>query len=110
MYIIVQMFRVLHHTIKEGLFQEPQSEVQNNTTKETDCKQEPKIHLIKVATENTQVVEKKVESEAAIVVTQTNSASTVEANGIDNEDSINLTIGEDEENLLAEEVKKLFKS
>ena len=27
-----------------------------------------------------------------------------EANGIDNEDSINLTIGEDEENLLAEEV------
>ncbi|XP_076174425.1 uncharacterized protein LOC143150208 isoform X2 [Ptiloglossa arizonensis] len=85
--------------------EEPQSEVQNNTTKETDCKQEPKIHLIKVATENTQVVEKKVESEAAIVVTQTNSASTVEANGIDNEDSINLTIGEDEENLLAEETE-----
>lgn len=33
-------------------------------------------------------------------------ATPVEANGIDNEDSINLTIGEDEENLLAEEVKK----
>lgn len=32
------------------------------------------------------------------------SAATVEANGIDTEDSINLTIGEDEENLLAEEV------
>jgi len=31
--------------------------------------------------------------------------STIEANGIDNEDSINLTIGEDEENLLAEEVQ-----
>ncbi|XP_046589913.1 SAFB-like transcription modulator isoform X3 [Neodiprion lecontei] len=29
----------------------------------------------------------------------------VEANGIDNEDSINLTIGEDEENLLAEETE-----
>jgi hypothetical protein len=27
-----------------------------------------------------------------------------EANGVDNEDSINLTIGEEEENLLAEEV------
>lgn len=27
-----------------------------------------------------------------------------EANGVDNEDSINLTIGEDEEKLLAEEV------
>lgn len=37
-----------------------------------------------------------------------NSTSTVEANGIDNEDSINLTIGEDEENLLAEEVRKLI--
>jgi len=33
-------------------------------------------------------------------------STTVEANGIDNEDSINLTIGEDEENLLAEEVFK----
>lgn len=32
-------------------------------------------------------------------------SATVEANGIDNEDSINLTIGEDEENLLAEEVQ-----
>lgn len=31
-------------------------------------------------------------------------STTVEANGIDNEDSINLTIGEDEENLLVEEV------
>ncbi|XP_063984745.1 SAFB-like transcription modulator isoform X3 [Diachasmimorpha longicaudata] len=32
-------------------------------------------------------------------------SATVEANGIDNEDSINLTIGEDEENLLAEETE-----
>ncbi|XP_043271687.1 SAFB-like transcription modulator isoform X3 [Venturia canescens] len=31
--------------------------------------------------------------------------SSIEANGIDNEDSINLTIGEDEENLLAEETE-----
>lgn len=34
----------------------------------------------------------------------TESTTTAETNGIDNEDSINLTIGEDEENLLAEEV------
>lgn len=33
-----------------------------------------------------------------------------ETNGIDNEDSINLTIGEDEANLLAEEVFSLFYS
>lgn len=53
-------------------------------------------------------VEAKIESEAAVMVNQasTNSTSTVEANGIDNEDSINLTIGEDEENLLAEEVMR----
>lgn len=33
--------------------------------------------------------------------------TTAETNGIDNEDSINLTIGEDEENLLAEEVNRI---
>lgn len=38
------------------------------------------------------------------VIPEPISAATVEANGIDTEDSINLTIGEDEENLLAEEV------
>lgn len=31
-----------------------------------------------------------------------------ESNGLDNEDSINLTIGEDEEKLLTEEVTALF--
>ena len=36
------------------------------------------------------------------------SAAIVETNGIDNEDSINLTIGEDEENLLAEEVNCIY--
>ncbi|XP_051173278.1 SAFB-like transcription modulator isoform X2 [Leptopilina boulardi] len=35
----------------------------------------------------------------------TESTTTAETNGIDNEDSINLTIGEDEENLLAEETE-----
>ncbi|XP_043247989.1 SAFB-like transcription modulator isoform X2 [Colletes gigas] len=87
--------------------EEPQSEVQNNTSKEIECKQEPKVHLIKITIESAQPIEKKVEPEAAIVANQTStsSASTVEANGIDNEDSINLTIGEDEENLLAEETE-----
>jgi len=49
--------------------------------------------------------DKKNEAEK-IISNQTSDmpSATVEANGIDNEDSINLTIGEDEENLLAEEV------
>lgn len=60
--------------------------------------------------ENTQAIDKKIESDVTTVnQTTTNSVSTVEANGIDNEDSINLTIGEDEENLLAEEVMDLIK-
>lgn len=62
--------------------------------------------MSKVFVESAQIVEKKIEPEAATAVNEiaSNSTSTVEANGIDNEDSINLTIGEDEENLLAEEV------
>lgn len=74
-------------------------------------KQELKNQLNKSSIENTQTADKKVESDVATVVNQTttNSVSTVEANGIDNEDSINLTIGEDEENLLAEEVTNLIK-
>lgn len=75
-------------------------------------KQELKNQLNKSSIENAQTTDKKVESDVATVVNQTttNSVSTVEANGIDNEDSINLTIGEDEENLLAEEVTDLIKS
>lgn len=70
-----------------------------------EYKQELKNHSNKNTSENTQTADKKVESDIATVTNQTtNSVSTVEANGIDNEDSINLTIGEDEENLLAEEV------
>ncbi|XP_012060500.1 PREDICTED: SAFB-like transcription modulator [Atta cephalotes] len=50
--------------------------------------------------------DKKNEAEK-IISNQTSDvpSATVEANGIDNEDSINLTIGEDEENLLAEETE-----
>ncbi|XP_068973778.1 SAFB-like transcription modulator isoform X1 [Bombus flavifrons] len=87
--------------------EEQQNEVQNNVNKEMEHKQELKNQLNKSSIENTQTTDKKVESDVATVVNQTttNSVSTVEANGIDNEDSINLTIGEDEENLLAEETE-----
>lgn len=61
---------------------------------------------VKAINENIQSSDKKNETEK-IISNQTSDApsATVEANGIDNEDSINLTIGEDEENLLAEEVR-----
>ncbi|XP_031845354.1 uncharacterized protein LOC116432491 isoform X2 [Nomia melanderi] len=87
--------------------EEPQSEAQNSGGKEAECKPESKIQTSKVFVESTQIAEKKIEPEAAAAVNEiaTNSTSTVEANGIDNEDSINLTIGEDEENLLAEETE-----
>ncbi|XP_076239161.1 uncharacterized protein LOC143182194 isoform X2 [Calliopsis andreniformis] len=85
--------------------EEPENETQNSANKEIDCNQEAQSN--KVTTDIAQTTEKKIESESTVLVNQTstNSASTVEANGIDNEDSINLTIGEDEENLLAEETE-----
>ncbi|XP_011699117.1 PREDICTED: SAFB-like transcription modulator isoform X2 [Wasmannia auropunctata] len=69
-------------------------------------KLEDKMPGIKAAGESVQNNEKKSEVEKTIS-NQTPDApsATVEANGIDNEDSINLTIGEDEENLLAEETE-----
>lgn len=84
--------------------EEFQSEVKNNTSKEENFKQEIKIQGIKV--EGVQSNDKN-ESEKSNTASQslTASSATVEANGIDNEDSINLTIGEDEENLLAEETE-----
>ncbi|CAL7934737.1 unnamed protein product [Xylocopa violacea] len=85
-----------------------QNEIQNNEiNKEIEHKQEVKNHLNKSSAESTQqhAIDKKVESETTTAINQTSTNSTVEANGIDNEDSINLTIGEDEENLLAEETE-----
>ncbi|XP_012529586.1 SAFB-like transcription modulator isoform X2 [Monomorium pharaonis] len=64
-----------------------------------------KMQGVKTVDENAQNNDK---SEAEKTVTNQISdapSTTVEANGIDNEDSINLTIGEDEENLLAEETE-----
>ncbi|KAM0735454.1 SAFB-like transcription modulator [Formica fusca] len=84
--------------------EEFQPEVKNNTNKEENIKQEIKIQEIKV--EGVQSNDKN-ESEKNNTANQSSNTSSaiVEANGIDNEDSINLTIGEDEENLLAEETE-----
>lgn len=73
---------------------------------EESIKQETKIQGLKATAENVQSSDKN-ELEKNNTANQTsNTSATVEANGIDNEDSINLTIGEDEENLLAEEVRE----
>lgn len=73
---------------------------------EENIKQETKIQGLKATAENVQSSDKN-ELEKNNTANQTsNTSATVEANGIDNEDSINLTIGEDEENLLAEEVRE----
>ncbi|XP_011173479.1 SAFB-like transcription modulator isoform X2 [Solenopsis invicta] len=64
-----------------------------------------KMHGGKTPSENIQNTDKN-EAEKTITSQISDAPSTtVEANGIDNEDSINLTIGEDEENLLAEETE-----
>lgn len=81
--------------------QEPELEIKNIIIKVE--KLEDKMQGVKA--ESAQNSDKKNEAEK-IVSNQISDvpSATVEANGIDNEDSINLTIGEDEENLLAEEV------
>ncbi|XP_014468440.1 PREDICTED: SAFB-like transcription modulator [Dinoponera quadriceps] len=87
--------------------EESQSEVKNNSTKEEIVKQDTKMQVTKATSENIQNNDKKNDSEKINASNQfSNATSTiVEANGIDNEDSINLTIGEDEENLLVEETE-----
>lgn len=86
--------------------QESQTEInKNNIGKEDISKQETKLQEAKTIDENIQNNNKKSESGKEPIPNQSSNAiSTAETNGIDNEDSINLTIGEDEENLLAEEV------
>lgn len=59
----------------------------------------------KSASESAETCEKSEPEKTNVSIQSSNSSSAaIETNGIDNEDSINLTIGEDEENLLAEEV------
>lgn len=72
--------------------------------KEEKGVQEDKIQGVKIVSESTQSDKKNEVEKTVSNQTSDVPSSTVEANGIDNEDSINLTIGEDEENLLAEEV------
>ncbi|XP_032681408.1 scaffold attachment factor B2 [Odontomachus brunneus] len=87
--------------------EESQSEVKINSIKEETIKQESKIQGTKTTGESIQSNEKKSDLEKTSASNQSSNATpaTVEANGIDNEDSINLTIGEDEENLLVEETE-----
>ncbi|XP_011644152.1 SAFB-like transcription modulator isoform X1 [Pogonomyrmex barbatus] len=68
-------------------------------------KQEEKMQEIKTVDENAQNNKKNELDRTVLSQTSDTPSTTVEANGIDNEDSINLTIGEDEENLLAEETE-----
>ncbi|XP_077276590.1 uncharacterized protein LOC143905213 isoform X2 [Temnothorax americanus] len=86
---------------------EPRDEKENvkKEVKEEE-KREDKMQGVKATSESAQSSDEKNEAEKT-VTHQTSDApsATVEANGIDNEDSINLTIGEDEENLLAEETE-----
>ncbi|XP_011056189.1 PREDICTED: SAFB-like transcription modulator isoform X1 [Acromyrmex echinatior] len=87
---------------KEVLKEESELEIKNIIIKVE--KLEDKMQGVKA--ENAPNSDKKNETEK-ITSNQTSDvpSATVEANGIDNEDSINLTIGEDEENLLAEETE-----
>ncbi|XP_077276591.1 uncharacterized protein LOC143905213 isoform X3 [Temnothorax americanus] len=90
--------------VKKEVKEAPKSEVKNIFAKEE--KREDKMQGVKATSESAQSSDEKNEAEKT-VTHQTSDApsATVEANGIDNEDSINLTIGEDEENLLAEETE-----
>ncbi|KAH0946182.1 hypothetical protein HN011_007886 [Eciton burchellii] len=86
--------------------EESQAELKNNINREENTKQDSKVQGAKVIGEGAQNNNKN-ESEKANIPNQSSNvpSTTIEANGIDNEDSINLTIGEDEENLLAEETE-----
>lgn len=87
--------------------QESPPELKNNISREENPKQDAKAPAAKATDEGAQGNDKS-DLEKANVANQSSNvpSATIEANGIDNEDSINLTIGEDEENLLAEEVRR----
>ncbi|XP_043490126.1 SAFB-like transcription modulator [Polistes fuscatus] len=82
------------------------NDASDNPPKESEIKQETKTTTVnKTTPESTPTSEKKPETEKITTSNQSSTTGAVEANGMDNEDSINLTIGEDEENLLAEETE-----
>ncbi|XP_012286649.1 SAFB-like transcription modulator isoform X2 [Orussus abietinus] len=90
-------------TVSDDTTPKKEPEVQKASAKE-DPKEEAKPALQKTSPQVEQTSEKKVEENTNKMDSAAPPAA-VEANGIDNEDSINLTIGEDEENLLAEETE-----
>ncbi|XP_020287074.1 SAFB-like transcription modulator isoform X2 [Pseudomyrmex gracilis] len=90
---------------KEVFSKEVESEVKNNIKKEESPKQETKLLKQEENLENVKNDSEKVNTNPPSSQSTDAPSTTVESNGIDNEDSINLTIGEDEENLLAEETE-----
>ncbi|XP_015589519.1 SAFB-like transcription modulator isoform X2 [Cephus cinctus] len=84
---------------------ETQGEDQKKVPKIEEEKQEVKEEVQNETNGETKDTEKKSDGEKSNRSPPANPLVAIEANGIDNEDSINLTIGEDEENLLAEETE-----
>ncbi|XP_015110614.1 SAFB-like transcription modulator isoform X2 [Diachasma alloeum] len=89
--------------VEEVEVQEEPMEVQSEDKKES-VKESEKVESVKEPEKKTSPEATPIAPPPPAIVPDTTSA-TIEANGIDNEDSINLTIGEDEENLLAEETE-----
>ncbi|KAK7792878.1 hypothetical protein R5R35_000431 [Gryllus longicercus] len=93
---------------KEKEEEEEEEKIENgkeNDSKESSEKSGKTEENTEIVTESTTKSEEKFEEQCeSSTVTADGDKSVPEANGVDNEDSINLTIGEDEEKLLADEV------
>ncbi|GLG96550.1 Uncharacterized protein GBIM_03497 [Gryllus bimaculatus] len=93
---------------KEKEEEEEEEKIENgkeNDSKESSEKSGKMEENTEIVTESTTKSEEKFEEQCeSSTVTADGDKSVPEANGVDNEDSINLTIGEDEEKLLADEV------
>lgn len=106
---------IADESIKSEVDVSVKDEVKDEETNETDVSQndikcEVEEKKVQIKEEEEKKVPVIVKEEPKILnnkesTQNTESTTTAETNGIDNEDSINLTIGEDEENLLAEETE-----
>lgn len=95
---------------EERQAQEEQEETQEEESEQQEQEQEEQEPEQKQEQESdaATISEEPTEKKSFLHSEESSNTSAVETNGIDNEDSINLTIGEDEENLLAEEVSLKF--
>ncbi|XP_012250803.2 SAFB-like transcription modulator isoform X2 [Athalia rosae] len=89
---------------KKEMEEEPEIKDEVDTKKEQMVEPKDVKNEVDNNQEDKNDIEKIVKSEPSPSAAPVN-PTVVETNGIDNEDSINLTIGEDEENLLAEETE-----